>query len=37
MADAEADLLAVVLRSAIALLGWAEFVSEKPKQTTRDF
>ncbi len=34
-ADAEADLLAVVLRSEIELRGWAEFVSESPEQATR--
>ena len=33
-ADAEADLLAVVLRSEIELRGWAEFVSESPEQAT---
>ncbi len=34
-ADAEADLLAVVLRSEIELRGWAEFVSETPEHATR--
>ncbi len=34
-ADAEADLLAVVLRSEIELRGWAEFVSESLEQATR--
>jgi hypothetical protein len=34
-ADGEADLLAIVLRSAIELRGWAEWVSESPEQATK--
>jgi hypothetical protein len=34
-AYAEADLLAVVLRSEIELRGWAEFVSESLEQAKK--
>jgi hypothetical protein len=34
-ADGEADLLAMILRSEIGLIGWAEFVSERPEQATK--